>query len=97
MTPAAAAECLEISRSLVYELCRAGDLPHHRVGRGRGLIRLEPADVLAYKAARRTDARPPDGQPVNLARSTARPATGSGSQVNLADAARALLNAHNAG
>ncbi len=42
---------LNVSPSLVYALCAAGRLPHHRVGVGRGTIRIEESaieDVRRY-------------------------------------------------
>jgi excisionase family DNA binding protein len=45
MTVAQAAAKLEVSEGLVYKLCRAGKIAHHRVGLGRGVIRIE-ADAL---------------------------------------------------
>ena len=50
MTPEAAAAKLGISRSLVYKLCKAGLLGHHRVGVGKGLLRISEAQLGAYLA-----------------------------------------------
>lgn len=58
MTVKEAAELLEISERTVYDLCRAGKLAHYRVGVGRRSIRLEPADVRAYRESRRVAASP---------------------------------------
>lgn len=42
MTVVEAADLLSVSPRTVYALCAAGRLPHHRVGLGRGTIRLKP-------------------------------------------------------
>jgi excisionase family DNA binding protein len=39
---------LRISRGSVYELVKRGDLAVHRVGSGRGTIRISEADLQAY-------------------------------------------------
>jgi excisionase family DNA binding protein len=52
-----AAEQLEVSPSLVYALCARGKLGHHRVGLGRGAIRITDDDVRAYRDATRVEAR----------------------------------------
>ena len=51
LTPAEAAGLLGLSPRAVYDLIAAGLLPCYRMGAGRGAIRLEPADVEAYKAS----------------------------------------------
>lgn len=40
---------LGVSKSLVYQLCAAGKLPHYRVGIGRGTIRIEEQDLDIVK------------------------------------------------
>ncbi len=42
------AERLKLSPSAVYQLVETGSLAHHRVGNGRGTIRVSEADLLAY-------------------------------------------------
>ena len=39
---------LRISRSMVYEMIRQGNLPCHRIGNGRGLIRISEGDLVTY-------------------------------------------------
>lgn len=58
MTVAEAARALEVSPDLVYRLCRAGQLGHTRIGLGRGVIRLDHADVEAFRASRKVEAEP---------------------------------------
>jgi excisionase family DNA binding protein len=38
---------LNVSPSLVYALCAAGRLAHHRIGLGRGVIRIEAGAILS--------------------------------------------------
>ena len=45
-----AARLLRISAGAVYALCQKGELPHLRLGLGRGAIRIERADLLDYMA-----------------------------------------------
>ena len=54
MTVKDAADKLEISASLVYELCRMGIISHTRYGRpgSRGCIRISEEALAAYKSAR---------------------------------------------
>ena len=49
LTVKQAARRLNVSPSLVYAMCAAGRLPHHRVGVGRGTIRIDEADLDAVK------------------------------------------------
>ncbi len=58
MTVREAAAVLEVSTDLVYRLCAVGRLAHTRIGLGRGVIRIEPADVAELKASGRVDAGP---------------------------------------
>lgn len=44
-----AAKVLAISPRTVRELCEAGSLRHHRVGKKGGVIRLRAEDVEAYR------------------------------------------------
>ena len=48
LTVSEAARLLRLSAAAVYALCKTGELPHHRLGSGRGAIRISRADVLAY-------------------------------------------------
>lgn len=48
LTPTQVAEQLSISRSLVYQIVKSGDLPCHRIGKGRGSIRVSEADLREY-------------------------------------------------
>lgn len=59
MTVAEAALILEVKPGLVYDLCAAGLLAHRRVGLGRGLIRIDRADLDAYLASSRVERRGP--------------------------------------
>jgi len=42
------AELLKLSQSSVYQLIEAGRLAHHRIGQGRGAIRVLEADLQSY-------------------------------------------------
>ncbi|WP_422931598.1 hypothetical protein [Singulisphaera sp. PoT] len=44
---------------MIYVLCRNGLLGHLRIGRGRGTIRIEQADIDAYKKRARVEATGP--------------------------------------
>jgi excisionase family DNA binding protein len=71
MTVAEAARLLEVSPDLVYRLCRAGRLGHRRIGIRRGVIRIDPSDVEAFRAASRVEADAadePDGRIVQTGR-----------------------------
>lgn len=39
---------LRISLGSVYALCKAGRLPHHRLGSGSGVVRIDRADLVQY-------------------------------------------------
>ena len=39
---------LRVSQSLIYQLVDAGRLGCHRIGNGRGAIRIRPDDVAEY-------------------------------------------------
>lgn len=49
LTAAQVAARMNVSRDCVYDLCRVGRLAHHRVGKGRGTIRIKPADVADFE------------------------------------------------
>src|SRR5437879_2716463 len=42
------AERLQVSLSTVYALCVTGELPHRRIGLGRGCIRIAESDLQEY-------------------------------------------------
>ena len=39
---------LRVSTSLIYQLIESGKLGCHRIGNGRGAIRIRPEDVTNY-------------------------------------------------
>jgi|GEM_PF-3334496 len=49
LTVGEAAEYLHVSEQSVYELCRAGQIRHHRIGKGRGTIRFDRADLDTFR------------------------------------------------
>ena len=48
MTVKEVAHRLRVSASLVYQLLDSGKLGCHRIGKGRGAIRIRPEDVDEY-------------------------------------------------
>jgi len=42
------ADRLQISKKTVYQLCAEGRLAHHRIGVGRGTIRIGEADLATF-------------------------------------------------
>jgi excisionase family DNA binding protein len=58
---------LRVSASLVYQLVDSGKLGCHRIGNGRGAIRIRPEDVTSYLQACRED---PCGKPHQEASTT---------------------------
>lgn len=48
MTVATVAKRLNCSQALVYALCADGILPHHRLGLGRGTIRVSETQVVDF-------------------------------------------------
>lgn len=52
------AEQLNVSQRCVYDLVAKGLLPHHRIGIGRGSIRIDPDDLARFLADRRVDQQP---------------------------------------
>lgn len=72
MTVAEAAKALEVSPSLVYQLCRAGRLGHHRVGLSRGVIRITERDVEDYRRQQSVTGQPVERTEVKTARGTVR-------------------------
>jgi excisionase family DNA binding protein len=59
LTVAETAERLRCSRALVYQLCESGKLPHHRLGLGRGTIRVSQTDIELFLEQSRVKAPPP--------------------------------------
>lgn len=59
LTVAQAAERLNVAAKTVYDLCGSGKLAHHRIGAGRGTIRIKPGDLEEYRreasASRRSE------------------------------------------
>lgn len=53
------AEVLRVSGSLVYQLIEQHRLPVHRVGNGRGSLRVSEVDLAAYIDACREGSLPP--------------------------------------
>ena len=51
LTVSQVAERLAVSSSLVYQLIESGRLGHHRIGNGRGTLRVGQADLEAYLSA----------------------------------------------
>ncbi len=58
LTVAETADRLRCSRALVYQLCERGRLPHHRLGVGRGTIRVSESDIESYLEQSRVEAPP---------------------------------------
>ncbi len=58
LTVAEVAKRLAVSTQCVYLLCADGLLPHIRVGRGRGTIRILEADLQAFIQQRRIGQHP---------------------------------------
>ena len=67
MTVKEVARRLRVSASLVYQLVDSGKLGCHRIGNGRGAIRICPEDVTNYLQACRED---PCGKPYQEASTT---------------------------
>jgi excisionase family DNA binding protein len=63
----AAARAGGVSPSTIYELCRAGRLPHYRIGgRGRGRILIDEEALDAFLAACRVEGPPGGGEDEGL-------------------------------
>jgi excisionase family DNA binding protein len=60
LTPKQVAERIGVSDSLIYEWCSEGLLPHYRMGRKgkRGKVLIEEADLTAFLASCRHEAKP---------------------------------------
>ena len=52
-----AAKRLNVSRATVYNLCASGELPHRRIGVGRGRIRFAEEDLKEYLERKRVGGR----------------------------------------
>jgi excisionase family DNA binding protein len=61
LTVKEAADLLKLSCGAVYALCQAGKLPHHRLGLGRGAVRIDRKDLLNYIEACKIGAAPVRG------------------------------------
>ncbi len=56
MTVKEVARRLRVSASLVYQLIDSGKLGCHRIGNGRGAIRIRPEDLANYLQGCRKEA-----------------------------------------
>ncbi len=64
LTVAVVAQRLVVSQSLVYQLIESGRLGHHRIGTGRGTIRVSESDLESYLSECHADAQEiSDAQP----------------------------------
>ncbi|MEZ6063932.1 MAG: helix-turn-helix domain-containing protein [Planctomycetaceae bacterium] len=64
LTVEGAANYLQVSRSIIYALIEAGKLACHRIGLGRGTIRISQHDIEAYlESCRQGDVTPPPPLP----------------------------------
>lgn len=54
LTVSQVATRLSVSAKCVYELCQSGRLKHQRIGKGRGTIRIRPADLAAFEQSSRS-------------------------------------------
>ena len=50
-----AAKRLSVSRSTMYQLVEKRQLPHHRIGLGRGAIRISEVDLVEFLRQRRIE------------------------------------------
>jgi excisionase family DNA binding protein len=57
LTVQQAAKELNVSTDTIYEACDQEGLTHYRYGKGRGTIRIKRADLEAWQATRRVEAR----------------------------------------
>jgi excisionase family DNA binding protein len=57
LTVQQAAKELNVSTDTIYEACEQEGLTHYRYGKGRGTIRIKRADLEAWQATRRVEAR----------------------------------------
>jgi excisionase family DNA binding protein len=68
LTVAEVAKRLSVSRNTVYQLVQRGDLVAHRVGLGRGAVRVTPEELDAFLARSRQAPPPPVAQKRRSAR-----------------------------
>ena len=58
---------LQVAPGTIYDLCASGQLPHNRVGVGRGTIRISEEQLKAYLDANQRQSKyaitPPSIQP----------------------------------
>ncbi len=59
---------LKVSQGAVYTLVESGVLPHHRIGAGRGVIRIREDDLDRYIDSCRVDTTTNDERRVHIAR-----------------------------
>jgi excisionase family DNA binding protein len=52
------AERLQVSQAVVYQLCAGRMIRHHRVGAGRGTIRIREEDLAAFVEGCRVEPHP---------------------------------------
>ena len=52
---------LKVAASTVYQLCKEGRMPHHRIGSGRGTIRISEPDLHQFMEDCRSTPRLPTG------------------------------------
>ena len=64
MTIREAAKRLEVSQALVYSLVASGKLRSHRIGNGRGVLRISEEQILAYLMG--TESTPPSSASVSV-------------------------------
>lgn len=50
LTVGEAAKYLRVSEGAIRELCNSGKLTHHRIGAGRGTIRIQREELKTYQA-----------------------------------------------
>jgi len=58
LTVSQAAKVAGASKRTIYKLCEEGRLLHHRVGTGRGTIRIKQSDLRRYLEQNRVECRP---------------------------------------
>ena len=68
LTVAVVAERLSVSPSLVYQMIESGKLAHHRIGTGRGTIRVSESDLESYLATCHQDLQAKPSAPVRKSR-----------------------------
>jgi len=61
LTVKEASDLLKLSHGAVYALCASGTLAHHRLGQGRGAIRIDRQDLVNYVESCKAAAAPRTG------------------------------------